>query len=130
LKHLAGEKIALAIVLFSSVLPLNGAKAASPDSLVVSYKKSPQSELQKWTLKCNPAGGTMPNAKTVCKRLLKVSKPFAPVNSDRVCAQIYESEEAATVRGSWKGKKVTAKFSKNNGCEIDRWKALEFFLQG
>jgi hypothetical protein len=130
LKHLAGEKIALAIVLFASALPLNGAKAASSDSLVVSYRQSPQSELQKWTLKCNPAGGTMPNAKTVCKKLLKVSKPFTPTDVGRACAQIYESEEVTTVRGSWKGKKVTAKFSKNNGCEINRWKALEFLLQG
>lgn len=125
-----GEKFALAIVLFASALPLNGAKAASSDSLVVSYWQSPQSELQKWTLKCNPAGGTMPNAKTVCKKLLKVSKPFTPTDVGKVCAQIYESKEAASVRGTWKGKKVTAKFSKNNGCEINRWKALEFLLQG
>jgi hypothetical protein len=130
LKSLKGKKLALAFVLIASSLFQSSASATTTNSLVVSYKQTPQSQIQKWTLKCNPTGGTLPQAKNACKQLLKIAQPFAAPDPDQMCSQIFESEEVATVKGSWKGKKISAKYSKTNSCEIARWAALKFLLQG
>jgi hypothetical protein len=124
------KKLTLIIVLVTFTLPQSGAAAANSYSLVVSYKQSPQSEFQKWSLKCNPAGGTLQKAKTACNRLLKIANPFAHADPDQMCTELYGGDEVATVTGRWKGKKVSATFSKKDGCEIARWEALKFLLEG
>ena len=106
------------------------ANAASKSSLVVTYKETPSSAAQKWTLKCNPAGGTMKGSKSVCGKLALLSSPFAKPSNSEMCAQIFESAEVATVSGTWNGKKVFARFSKSDGCEQKRWKDLAFLVQG
>jgi hypothetical protein len=130
LRRFREKKLALFIIVITLGLPLSGSSAASPYSLVISYKQSPQSEIQKLSLKCNPVSGTMPKAKTACSRLLKIANPFATANPDQMCTQIYGGDEVATVKGSWKGKKVSATYSKRDGCEIARWAALKFLLEG
>ena len=72
----------------------------------------------------------MPKAKTVCKKLLKIANPFAPADPDQMCTEIYGGDDIATVKGTWKGKKISAKYSKINGCEIARWDSLKFLLAG
>ena len=124
------KKLALIIFFITFSLTQSGASAANPYSLVVIYKQSPQSEIQKLSLKCNPVSGTMPKAKIACSRLLKIANPFATANPDQMCTQIYGGDEVATVKGSWKGKKVSATYSKRDGCEIARWAALKFLLEG
>ena len=130
MRSFGDKKLALFIILITFGLPLSGSSAASPYSLTVSYKQSPQSEIQKWSLKCNPVSGTLPKAKTACNRLLKIATPFATANPDQMCTQLYGGDEVATVKGSWKGKKVRATYSKTDGCEIARWAALKFLLEG
>lgn len=125
-----GKRFALVLVLFAALMPQNGAAAANSYSVVVTYKQTPQSDLQKWTIKCNPAAGTMPKAKTVCKKLLKIANPFAPADPDQMCTEIYGGDDIATVKGTWKGKKISVKYSKINGCEIARWDLLKFLLTG
>jgi hypothetical protein len=124
------KKLALIIFFITFSLTQSGASAANPYSLVVIYKQSPQSEIQKWSLKCNPAGGTLQKAKTACNRLLKIANPFAHADPDQMCTELYGGDEVATVTGRWKGKKVSATFSKKDGCEIARWEALKFLLEG
>jgi hypothetical protein len=51
-----------------------------------------------------------------------------PVPAGRQCAQVYGGPETATIQGSWRGRPVDSKLSRNNGCEISRWKALEGLL--
>lgn len=112
------------------IAPPFAANAASKTSLVVTYKESASSTAQKWTLKCNPAGGSMRNAKMACAKLAQAISPFAKPSNSEMCAQIYESAEVATVSGTWNGKKVYARFSKSDGCEQKRWKDLTYLLQG
>ena len=104
--------------------------ASSKSSLVVTYKETPASPAQKWTLKCNPAGGTMKNSKTVCGKLTLIPSAFTKPSRTEMCAQIFESAEVATVSGTWNGKKVFARFSKSDGCEQKRWKDIAFLIQG
>ena len=104
--------------------------AATKNSLTIIYQESPESKAQKWTLKCQPTAGSMKTAKIACRKLLKISNPFAKADPNQMCSEIYESAEVATVKGTWNGKKVSASFAKNNGCEITRWNTLKFLIQG
>jgi len=81
-----------------------------------------------WRLRCGPAGGTMPRAATVCRRLNAVADPFAPVPKSAVCTQNYGGPQIAIVRGTFRGRHVWARFNRRNGCEIARWKRVEFLF--
>ena len=49
------------------------------------------------------------------------SKAFAPVNKRQVCTDIFGGPQTATIEGRVRGEVVSAKFSRQNGCEIARW---------
>jgi hypothetical protein len=104
--------------------------ASAKNSLKVTYQQTPESTIQKWTLTCQPTAGTIKNAKAACRKLLKISQPFAKPDPMQMCSEIYESAEVATVKGTWNGKKISARFSKTNSCEITRWNSLKFLIQG
>lgn len=78
---------------------------------------------EQWTLRCGSTGGTHPNRLAACKALMspKGRALLAPVPPGTMCTMIYGGPERATVAGLWNGKRVSAKYSRTNGCEIDRW---------
>jgi hypothetical protein len=92
--------------------------------LTINVKASPESAAKTWTLTCDPAGGSHPEAAKACAALAKAKAPFTPVAKDQQCTMIYGGPEEATVTGTWKDQKVDAKFSRKNGCELSRWTAL------
>jgi hypothetical protein len=82
-----------------------------------------------WRLTCDPAGGDHPDPAAACAALAaNGAAALPPVPKDRMCTQIYGGPDTATVTGTWNGQKVSATFKKTNGCEINRWKALEGLL--
>ena len=119
-----------ALISANLVLASPTSSAAVKNSLTITYQATPESKVQKWSLKCQPTAGTMKNAKGACKLLLAISNPFKKADPAEMCAEIFESAEVATVKGTWNGKKVSARFAKNNSCEISRWKTLNFLVQG
>ena len=80
-----------------------------------------------WTLEC-PDGGTLPHPEQACAKLALIDDPFAPVQKDRACTQVFGGPEVADVTGTYKGKPVNAHFEKGNGCEIARWNRVEFLF--
>jgi hypothetical protein len=48
-------------------------------------------------------------------------KAFAPVNRRQVCTDIFGGPQTGTIEGTLRGEAVSAKFSRQNGCEIARW---------
>jgi Subtilisin inhibitor-like len=82
-----------------------------------------------WTLRC-PDGGTLPDAAAACRKLGQVQDPFAPVPKDAACPQIYGGPEIADVRGTFRGHPVATRFSRGNGCEIERWSRVRFLFPG
>lgn len=81
-----------------------------------------------WTLTCAPAGGTLPNRVTACRRLTAMSRPFRAVPKDATCTQIYGGPQIALVTGRLKGRRVRARFDRHDGCEIDRWNRVRFLF--
>ena len=81
-----------------------------------------------WTLRCAPARGSLPNARSACARLRMLERPFAPVPRDAVCTMIYGGPAEGLVRGTLRGRRVRAEFSLRGGCEIERWRRVRFLF--
>ena len=79
---------------------------------------------ERWTLKCGPVGGTHPRAAAACRRLNAIESPFRPVPRDAVCTAIYGGPDVAQVAGTFRGRRVWARFNLRDGCNISRWKRL------
>jgi hypothetical protein len=100
-------------------------------SLTVAFWKNgaSASDPERWTLRCDPVGGTLPRAAVACRRLASASpKLFAPVSRGALCTQIYGGPQTARVAGKFKGTRVWAKFSRTNGCQISRWDRVSPWL--
>jgi hypothetical protein len=54
---------------------------------------------------------------------------LAPVRRGTVCTQIYGGPEVARITGTLRGERVDARFSRENGCEIARWEAVQPLLE-
>jgi hypothetical protein len=97
--------------------------------LTITVRMSPTAHPITRTLKCDPPGGTAPDAASACAALTKVSAvkggdPFAPTPKGQMCTQIYGGPQTATVKGTWKGQPVDTTFGRKNGCEVKRWNDL------
>jgi hypothetical protein len=82
-----------------------------------------------WTLRCGPAGGTLPKPGVACARLAGLRDPFAPVPADAVCSMIYGGPQVAHVRGTYRGRTVRTAFNRRNGCETARWNRVAFLFR-
>ncbi|MGW0121315.1 SSI family serine proteinase inhibitor [Streptomyces sp. NPDC003327] len=107
---------------------------SQPDALTVSVSKSGHMD-GTYELTCDDRpGGTHPRATDACTRLDGFAKsgedPFAPVSEDALCTQMYGGEAVAHVTGTWLGREIDARFSRANGCEINRWENLKPVLPG
>ena len=82
-----------------------------------------------WTLRCNPAGGSVDRPARACSRLAAGGRaPFAPLPPDTVCTEIYGGPQRARVTGLLDGRHVWATFTRSNGCHIARWAKLSPWL--
>lgn len=53
---------------------------------------------------------------------------FAPVPKNVVCTEIYGGPQKARVTGTVGGNRIWATFTRQNGCQIDRWNRLSPWL--
>ena len=107
------------------------AGTSPPTALKVTYWENGRgtSTPVTWTLRCNPARGSLPRPAVACRRLVKGGpKLFAAVPPDTVCTEIYGGPQVARVTGTVKGTRVWTTFTRTNGCEISRWQRLSPWL--
>ena len=102
--------------------PRHSAPAARV-SLTVVVTPTPGATPQRWTLRCEPTGGTDPDAKAACRELLAAKNPFAPIPRGIMCPMIVAGPQTATVSGTFFGQHVDSDFSRA-GCEGVRWAKL------
>ena len=82
-----------------------------------------------WTLRCDPASGSLARPARACTRLAAGGvKLFAPLRKDMVCTELYGGPQRARVVGTVDGKRVWATFTRRDGCEIDRWQRISPWL--
>ncbi len=128
---LAGTLIALGVASAISLLrDTDDPDAAGPD-------ESPQSDL---TFRLQPGKGVQARTATLrcragddaaaCRALAEVpDEAFEPVPPGRACTEQYGGPEVVTVTGMLRGKSVDATFSRTDGCEISRFRAITPVLE-
>jgi hypothetical protein len=81
-----------------------------------------------WTLRCPPAG-RQTAAERACSRLDALGEDaFKPVPHGVACAQIFGGPEVAEVRGTFRGRRIMARFSREDACRIERWDRHAFLF--
>ena len=93
-------------------------------SLSVVVTPSPGAKPEHWTLRCEPTGGSHPDAAAACGQLLKAKNPFGPIPRGFMCPMIAAGPGQASVTGTYFGKHVTGTFSQSSGCSAMRWAQL------
>ena len=84
---------------------------------------------QRTRLSCNPASGDVPDPAAACALIaVKGAALFEPTPADTACAELYGGPQEARITGSAFGQDVDSRFSRNDGCEIVRWDAIESFV--
>ena len=133
--HYSGEmRLAVGVAIGALALVSGSAVPAAPaleTSLVVTYwpEGDMSSKRVRWTLRCDPAGGTLPRPARACAKLAAGGvKLFAPIPPNTACTEIYGGPQKARVVGVVGGKRVWASFSRENGCHIGRWQRLSPWL--
>ena len=81
-----------------------------------------------WTLRCDPAGGTLPRRSAACRQLAARDEPFSPIPDDVACIEIYGGPQEALVRGRHRGRRVWARFDRTDGCQIGRWNRVRLLF--
>lgn len=99
------------------------AKPAAKVSLTVVVTPTPGATPKRWTLRCDPTGGTHPHPQAACRELLDAKNPFAPIPRGIMCPMIVAGPQKATISGTFFGQPVASNFSKA-GCEAARWAKL------
>jgi len=81
------------------------------------------------TLACRLSAGDVADAEAACALLAAEGvEALAPVPADAICTELYGGPQEAIITGSLDGAQVTARLSRVNGCEIDRWERLASLL--
>ncbi|MGD0376247.1 MAG: SSI family serine proteinase inhibitor [Streptosporangiaceae bacterium] len=99
--------------------PGNGTQAAGI-FLDISVSHGAGTPVTHWTLRCQPTGGTHPDAASACRVLMRAKEPFAPLPRGIMCPMIVAGTKVATVRGTWYGKPVDVTMNQG-GCWLSRW---------
>jgi hypothetical protein len=129
-------RITLAICVLAAVVGCGAgaaqtSQAAATDLKVTVWPEGQnENESETYTVRCEPARGTLPRAATACSKLDKLANPFKPVARDAVCTDQYGGPDEALVTGTYEGRRVWARFTLNSGCQITRAKRIAFLLPG
>ena len=73
-----------------------------------------------WTLRCDPTGGTDPNAATACSRLLRLKAIFRPQPAKVMCPMIIAEARTYYISGTFLGAPVHESII-DGGCDLARW---------
>lgn len=123
--------IAALVLAAVAVAGAGASTASSHTALTITYWNDGRklAEKEVWTLRCDPPRGTLARPAVACRRLAAGGwKLVAPVPPGSICTEIYGGPQVARVVGYLEGRKVWARFSREDGCRIARWNRLSPWL--
>jgi hypothetical protein len=93
------------------------AAPAAKVSLTFTMTGMPGQPVQRWTLRCDPPGGTHQDPAAACAALLRMKDPFAARPRRMICPMILASGRQIVVTGNWFGTKVHRHIL-DGGCDL------------
>ncbi|HTX82512.1 MAG TPA: SSI family serine proteinase inhibitor [Streptosporangiaceae bacterium] len=97
------------------------ATSAAKISLSVSVSGSASIAPEHYTLRCEPAGGTVSDPAAACAKLMKRGASlFGPMPAQIACPMIMASAGRITVTGTYLGRPVH-ELVVDGGCDLSRW---------
>jgi hypothetical protein len=121
MRHALAIVVLLAVVSAPTVF---SAGSASDTRLTVTYFRDGgnRATRARWILTCSPTDGTHPRPAAACAVLGRLGRSvFAPVPPETACTEIYGGPQVAIVSGLVAGRKVWARFRRDDGCQLKRW---------
>jgi hypothetical protein len=79
--------------------------------------------VHRWTLRCDPAGGTKPDAAAVCSELIAHKTIFQPSDVKVFCPMIMSNAPSYIIYGTWFGRPLHESIV-DGGCDLSRWSQL------
>ncbi len=118
--------LVLAPLLFTGCSSGETTKDMTSVTVVYWEENGPPAPSVTWTVSCDPPAGTSPDPATACNTLNAAELSlFEPAAEEVRCTEIFGGPERVDVKGTLRGKPIEATFTRQNGCEIKRWNALE-----
>lgn len=101
----------------------HSAHPASNATLQV-VEKLPGGQTRHWSLRCDPGGGTMPDAATACRLLTTDVTILHPSRATHImCPMIIAKARTFTITGTWHGTKLH-EIVTDGGCDLRRWSMM------
>jgi hypothetical protein len=97
-------------------------------ALTIAFHPGNGAPAKHWTLRCGPAGGTLPHAASACTKLAGLREPFAPTPPGMMCADVVYGLETADIRGRLRGRPVFAHLTRRDSCEERRFMRVRFLF--
>ncbi len=98
-----------------------GTTAAAKASLTI-VTTAPGS-IHRWTLRCDPPGGTKPDAAAACSQLIAHKTILQPSDVRVMCPMILSDASSFYITGVWFGKPVHESIV-DGGCDLTRWSEM------
>jgi RTX calcium-binding nonapeptide repeat (4 copies)/WD40-like Beta Propeller Repeat len=90
--------------------------------------RAPKKPPHAYTLRCQPARGTLPHAATACARLVRIQNPFAPISPLERCDPVFAGTQTAGVSGTYGGRSAHLRLDRYTSCGVRRWDQLAFLF--
>ena len=101
-------------------------EAAEIDLTVTVWPDGTAGDSVSWRLTCEPVGGTHPDPEAACAALTAVPDPFGEVKPPDRCEDIPGGDDdIATLTGTFRGRPVDERFTRENACVSPRWDRIE-----
>jgi hypothetical protein len=102
---------------------LAATNSASKANLEV-VESMPGGQARHWSLRCGPAGGTMPDAAAACRLLATDATILHPVRTTHMlCPRTVAHARTFTVTGTWHGARLHEVVT-DGGCNLRRWSKM------
>jgi Subtilisin inhibitor-like len=106
--------------------PADGGQVAAPaaSAKLQVLESVPGGQTRRWSLRCEPAGGTVPDAAAACRLLTTDTTILRPSPATHImCRKATGGARTFTITGTWRGKKVREVVA-DGGCELRRWSQM------
>jgi len=105
-----------------------GTTSAAKVSLTIEQTAGPGSVGKRFTLRCEPAGGSFPDPAAICAQLPKLRSILSPQPHRHVmCPMILADARTYVVHGTLLGQQVHESIA-DGGCTLSRWSQLNKIL--